>query len=536
MKIRIDSFSGMAPMVSPRLLSDRQAQSAKNAQFYGGTIKPLNTSSSVAATLKGGTVKSLHLFGNQYWWNWLDPVSVVRGAVESDTAERTYWTGDTADGGKPKMGYSPYSLGTPPYPSNYYRLGIPAPADAPSLALGSGGGCAEENKASRAYLYTYVSAIGEEGPPSNPTVITGVCPGQTVNISGMSTGPSGPYNITHKRIYRSVTGSNNDYDYLMVAEIAVGSSTYADSISDDNLSSVSLISIGWNPPPDGLSGLKELSNGMVAGFVGKDVYICEPYMPHAWPHNQTVSYPVVAIGAFGTTMVALTEGTPYIAQGTDPTALSLERMAFEQACVSARGVVTAGDSGIIYPSPDGLVFIGSGGSRVITEDVLRRAEWQAYKPESIHGYFHDGQYIGFYDTGTVTGGFIFDPRTNDFSLIDTYATAGHVDVKTDALYLVVSGQLVKWLGGNTKQTSAWKSKVFETHWTNFAWGRVHANSYSSITLKLYADGNLKITKTVTSAAPFRLPAGYCARTAEIELTTADEILAVEISNNHQELG
>ena len=535
MKIRLGPFSGMAPRVSPRLLSDNQSQTANNVQFYKGTLRPINTSLNVAATLKGGTVKSLHLFASQYWFNWLDVVNVVRGPIENDTSERTYWTGDTADGGKPKMGYSPYSIGSAPYPSAYYRLGVPVPAAAPSLALGGGGGCAEENKASRAYLYTYVSAIGEEGPPSPPTVISGVCPGQTVNITGMSAGPAGPYNIAYKRIYRSVTGSNNDYDYLMVDEIPVANDTYADSITDANLSTVSLVSTNWSPPPDGLTGLKELSNGMMAGFVGKDIHICEPYMPHAWPHTQTVSYNVVAIGAFGTTMVALTEGTPYIAQGTDPTALSLERMAFEQSCVSARGVVTAGDSGIIYPSPDGLVFIGVGGARVITEDVMRREEWQTYKPESIHGYFHDGQYIGFYDTGTTTGGLIFDPRTNDFCLFDTYATAGHVDVKTDALYLVVSGQLVKWKGGNSKTTGTWKSKTFETGWTNFSVCRVEAATYSSLILKLYVDSVLKLTKTVTSNAPFRLPSGYKGRVAEIEITTTDETHWVEVANSIEEL-
>jgi hypothetical protein len=54
--------------------------------------------------------------------------------------------------------------------------------------------------------------------------------------------------------------------------------------------------------------------------------------------------------------------------------------------------------------------------------------------------------------------------------------------------------------------------------------KVQADSYGSgITFKLYADGELKHTETVTSEALFRLPSGYKAKEFEVELSGSDPI-------------
>ena len=68
--------------------------------------------------------------------------------------------------------------------------------------------------------------------------------------------------------------------------------------------------------------------------------------------------------------------------------------------------------GIVYAAPDGLMLLSSAGSKIVTEQLFSFAQWQAYfKPESIHAYQQDNQYIAFYKNGDEEGGFIFDVRT-----------------------------------------------------------------------------------------------------------------------------
>ncbi|MGL1400235.1 hypothetical protein ACSTI4_24935, partial [Vibrio parahaemolyticus] len=76
----------------------------------------------------------------------------------------------------------------------------------------------------------------------------------------------------------------------------------------------------YNPPPAGLRGLTAMPNGMMAAFDGKDLYFCEPYLPHAWPASYTLTtdFPIVGLGAFGTSLVVMTTGNLYLVSGTAP--------------------------------------------------------------------------------------------------------------------------------------------------------------------------------------------------------------------------
>ena len=65
---------------------------------------------------------------NGKFLHWLDDVDAVKGSINGDIIERTYFTGD----GVPKMTYSPIvETGGTDYPNNSYELGIPAPDNAP---------------------------------------------------------------------------------------------------------------------------------------------------------------------------------------------------------------------------------------------------------------------------------------------------------------------------------------------------------------------------------------------------------------------
>ena len=58
------------------------------------------------------------------------------------------------------------------------------------------------------YVYTFVSAYGEEGPPSPASTVITTDDNMTVALSGLETSTSiTNTNLAKKRIYRSNTGS-----------------------------------------------------------------------------------------------------------------------------------------------------------------------------------------------------------------------------------------------------------------------------------------------------------------------------------------
>jgi hypothetical protein len=286
----------------------------------------------------------------------------------------------------------------------------------------------------RIYVYTFVTGLGEEGPPSPPSAIVNVTENAEVTIDNFATPPALPeYNITHIRIYRSAVGTDTE-EFQFVAEILVATGTYDDTLADSELGEV-LQTESWEPPPEGLRGIIALPNGAMAGFVGKTVHFSEPYFPHAWPpeYKQAVAHDIVGLGVLPNGVATLTKGTPYAIVGDHPRDMSQTHYQFSQACVSKRSIVNTINS-VIYASPDGLCEIGTGGFKVLTRPYATKREWQEYNPTTMKGFWHDNTYFGFYDEG----GIVFDPYDQSIGLTTTgtITVGGYVEPEDDALYLV----------------------------------------------------------------------------------------------------
>lgn len=386
---------------------------------------------------------------------------------------------------------------------------------------------------SRVYVYTWVnkeSGFEFESAPSAASGVVDVRDGQTVSLSGFASVPEGNYVVTHKRIYRAVSGV-----YLFVAEIGAADANFTDDVEPDSLGE-ELPTATWAAPPQSLRGLINLPNGLMAGFSGRDVYFCDPYHPHAWPENyiQTIDYPVVGLGRMDTTLAVLTKGTPYFIQGTHPDSMAVVKSDIEQACVSKRSIVSL-MGGVLYAAPDGLMLLSPQGSRIVTEQLFDFAQWQAFfNPSSIHAYQHDNQYIAFYDNGTQRGGFVFDVRSGQFILHDIYAEGGYHDLQGDKLYLVFADKTVKPWGYGSTKTYTWRSKKFTMpQIMGFACAQLEAEGYG-MTMKFYADGDLIHTQTVTSREPFRLPAKV-GRDWEVQIEGNYEVFSMAVANSMTEL-
>jgi hypothetical protein len=533
--IKIDKFKGQVPIIADQLLPVGFAKTAKNCNLRSGNIVPYKDTVQVTrAVANGGQLKNADLLSiykyGAYWFSWSTTVNVVGSPITTDTLNRVMWTGDTI----PRMTVSTIATTGAPYPSNYYTLGIPKPTSAPTLSVNGG---ATTNVKVRGYVYTFQSAYGEEGPPSDPTLCSVGDETTSVDISTMDTSVTGNYNITHKNIYRILSGTA-DAEYQFVAQIALGTATYNDTKLDTALGEIMAPTASWVAPPNSMKGLTAMSNGIVAGFDGKRVLMCEPWQPHAWPYDFAVHHNVVGLGSYGNTLLVTTEGTPYTLTGDHPSAMTMERLEINQACVSKRGVVDLGYA-VCYPSPDGLMMFGVGVAKNATLEIFTREQWQALKPDSFMAVAHDTKYFCFYDTGSVQGGFIYDPKLEHIVFIDLYAVAAFSDPLTDKLYLAIDdgsySQIVQWDADVDPLTVTWKSgTITENYPLNFSAAQVYAASYP-VTFKLYADGALKHTETVANASPFRLPSGYMGLEHEVELSGTKEIKSVYLARNMKEL-
>ena len=249
-----------------------------------------------------------------------------------------------------------------------------------------------------------------------------------------------------RRIYRVLTGTTGA-DYLFVAEIAATTTSYNDTIADTALGAA-MPSTTWAMPPTDLAGLVELPNGMLAGFSKNTLCFCEPYRPHAWPtsYQQTTNRDIVGIGCYSTAVVIATKAQPWIATGSHPANVTMERINRNEPCLSKRGVASF-PFGVIYPTPNGLMLIGEGGATLASEGILSKKEWKNFYPATIHAKEFQGRYFAWFDDGTgATRGFIFDKGGNGPSLVTLSqpATASYTDPETGDLYIMDDGQIKLW--------------------------------------------------------------------------------------------
>lgn len=526
-KLTWTAFSGVKPKVDARLLPDGSAQVADNTNTESGGVRSLRGLLDIMPLAKLGEIKTIYRFGQaltsatQFWFHWTSEVDVVKGPINNDTAERTYWTGD----GAPKYTVAQSSTVGNDLPSAWFPLGVPFPSSAPVLAA-TGEFAATAAQETRVYVYTFVTPNGEESAPSAPGSVT-MYVGQSVTISQLLTAADNNAPIARKRVYRAQRGV-----YLFVAEIAATATGFIDTIESGSLSEP-CPSVNWDLPPDDMYGLHAGPNGMMIGLDGYEVCLCEPNRPHAWPsiYRQTLPFPTVGVGQFGQSFVVLTTGLPSILTGTHPANMSVASADFYHPCLSRRSIVSAAGA-VIWASPDGLVTLGPDIERNLTEDIFTPAQWRAMNPETLIGAWHEGWYVGTFAFGGGRTGFMFHPATLEWvNLPGLRATAMYRDTVGDALYMCVGNRIQKFRAG-APLPFTWKSNKAVTPMTDFVAARV-TGGYP-IVFRLYRNGVARFQKTVRSDEPFKLPAGL-GRTWEVEVEGTNEVLGIAMSTTEVDL-
>ena len=167
------------------------------------------------------------------------------------------------------------------------------------------------------------------------------------------------------------------------------------------------------------------------GSQARHVCFSVPYLPHAWPVSYQLATEAEIVGIKPTPggLVVGTKGKPYIAQGSDPAAISLIQLESDQACVSKMSMVDMGGY-VIYASPDGLVTVQGQQIQLVTEALLRRSQWQAYNPTTLKAMNYEGTYIA----SNATESIVFDPRgaKNALSTLSDTFKAPYNHLETDS--------------------------------------------------------------------------------------------------------
>lgn len=455
--IKLEAFQGLIPRTSERLLPNMNATIARNTKLLSGELRGFRALEEEAdlTALVGTDLQRAFRVPDTPDDAWLafssKNVDIVRSPLVNDGFDRYFWAGD----GRPMMNTGARIKNGDP---GYY-LGIPTPSTAPTVTPPAG------SAETRAYIYTFESAYGEEGPPSPATLATGDA-GQW-DISNLPSAPPDAAfrNITKINIYRTVPG-NATTSFFFVDSVNIGTTTYADNVSNADAASNPLLeSTTWAEPPTTMEGFVVMPNGYLVGWAGRRLLFSEPYRPHAWPAEYELSteFDIVGLGVVGATLVICTESQPYFGQGVSPASFTTQKVDSVEPCLSRRSIVST-PAGVLYASVNGLVLAGGGGVQVVTKDLFTKSEWGNLNPASIFAANLGMQYIAFNSTNF---GFILDPDNPSQRHVELDNFTGVTGIETDRysgdVLILSDGRVYNWDPESPIRLQwRWQSKVYQT--------------------------------------------------------------------------
>ncbi len=448
----------------------------------------------------------------------------------------------------------------------------------------------------RAYVYTWITEYGEEGPPSPPTIVNGWSNG-TWTISMFTPPPDEmgvTRNITTTRIYRTVPSTTGQTTYFFITDIPVLQETYIDVVPDPTVALNTILpSVLWTPPPEGLQGIMSMPNGMAVGFRGNEIWFAEPYRPHAWPaaYVLTTEFPIVGIGVTGQAVVACTSAAPYTAIGVNPSSMSLTKALSPEPCLS-RGSIVSTDEGVYFCSTNGLIKVDQNGvAGNTTEAWITRERWRELTPtKNIRAIKLASSYFAF---GTVAGtdhtvaqdGFTIELGTDSSSFTIWPQPGGHrlgfSSMSAPHDFDIYNVQVDPWTGigiliqnanvyyydfadqAPAIQPYIWRSKLYQQQFKkNFeaikvyfsvppgspaqnavrktdatddaSWNTLDADRWGYI--RVFADGNLVTVREIRSSGELlRILSGYKYETWQFEIEGRVLISNIQIATSVREL-
>jgi hypothetical protein len=533
MRFVVTGLAGAIKAIDPRLLNESIGADSVNQRPRAGELSPWREPTTVATVPSGR--KSIYRLGREllsdatYWLSWTTVVHAVRGFLASDPSERTYFTGS----GTPKVTDNIIGIATPPYPTAARELGVPAPSGSSTLTETTPGTGSDRLTF---YADTFITDQGEESAPRIIGSITAK-PGATIAIGSLPAAPAGNYGITVRRIYRSEVGTSGQGEFFFLLDVP--SSNVSATDAGLNVGAGVMATTGWEMPPADLKCLIGLWGGMLAGISGRAVRLCEPYKPYAWPLAYEILPPdvtPVALAVWSKNLLMLTTGRPYLVTGSAPASMGDEPVEFEKGCVSVQSVTNA-EHGVVWASADGLAYFGNLGPRLLTDGILTREQWLALNPDTLVGVLYEGLYLGSYEASVgVRKGFAIDVREpRGIYFMDQGFSAAHLDKLRDAVYILDGANVRKWDVAASFMTAKFVSKTFRAvRRVSICAVEVIARTWP-VTVKIYGDGTLRDTRTITDLKPVTMKGGTPALEWVFELQTAGALIGMAAAPTLAEL-
>jgi len=555
---KVMNFQGELPRLARRLLPDANAFQAWNCELLNGDLHPTRYSTPEGTNwAPAETPETIRAYydtnGAFQGWIWLSHFNqeLVIRPLPNDAHDRIYFLSSagtlkvsdpsnfTFTGGRVNINTS-------------QNAGIPQPTPRPTGVPTNGSSAVIFDLS---YVITYVDDYGAEGPGSTPSPIYQVTSDGTVAITNNDAGPAS--NVTKWRIYRSVTGTTST-QYQYVGEEVIGTTAFTDNIGT-TVPAETLVSETWYPPETSLQGMIHVGQGVLCAFKENTIYFSEQYLPHAWPpsYSITIGADIVGLAVISGSVVALTNGSPYVISGSIPSALTAQRMETEEACISQKSIITAGSS-VVYASPNGLISLGLGQIANLTEQSLTREQWEKMEPTEMRCYHYKDSVLAVYGNFTVSapisleqepfpqaGVMEVDPGQQGFltfhEVASKYATVRSGDEKFFwALENDATGYWELYQFNPTPESGGvegeytWRSKTFTApRPIAMSSAQVDAASYP-VKMRVLADGAVHWVGDVVNDRVFRLPPGKF-KYWEIELIGTPAIYKFGIATSVRDL-
>lgn len=426
----------------------------------------------------------------------------------------------------------------------------------------------QEHWESRAYAFSYVNELGEEGPisPISEVVVGNHNACATILLNNLTLDDG--FEVTSIKIYRVASGFTDSVSVgegislepestlFLVGEIDYeeGVIEYEDCLDPIYFNEVYDAQNNF-PPLACLDNLDMLEDGTLVASEGKNLWFSSPWKFHAWDCYMNLDDCIETVSVVGQYIYITTNSNPYVldvrtsAKEDCKCCRPVNKILEKLPIVSKRSVTKIGN-GIMWATETGLVRMRGGGQvDIVTHSSMSQDDWLEWNPHRIHAVFYKGKYFGFNDHR----GFIYD--INDGIYSETYpgeeakftelsfTPSGAFVSDQNIMYLAFDGDLYRWDNSDTFMPYTWKSKLHvEGGLSNYSamkvvfhdWLRTHT-SPNPVTISIYVDDNLRFTRTVSCSKPFRLPKGYDGLNYEIEIQGIEEVMEIHMASSMKEL-
>jgi hypothetical protein len=522
---KLENFGGIRPRVSARLLPNSSAVTAENTKLLEGELRGYHVPS-IYQDLSGfgfpvGRAYRIPLSVTQSvggtadaWLAFESPnTDIIRSPVLNDEFNRYYFFSDSF---APMYNTLARIVAGNTGANAPWLLGVPQPAagGGSGLTLTATGGSGVEEI--RSYVYTFVTAYNEEGPPSNPVTAAEFSNATSWNLAGGSTTWIGgsQVNIAYVNIYRTVPNSSNPA-FFFVAQVPIAtwiadSGTYSDTSLNINVAlNNTLIFVDNFPPIAGIEGAALMPGGFLLGFDGptRQLYMTEPYLPWAWNPTYTLSteFEIVGIAIWSQTAIICTTSALYLGSGSTPAAFTLQKLDGVTPCLSRRGIVST-VSGVYFPTVDGLAMFNVSGLITITQPILTKEEWATFSPTTLIAAQLGLQYIAW---SSPLNGVQINPTESNAEMATITAFSQVTAVETDRYtgnpYFVSNNVAFQWDPvGAQRLNWHWLSKVVQLpKFLNFGAFKIKADFGSTnVTSAVTATyGPYDLARNITDPGP-----------------------------------